>query len=216
MLTYSNESYLELEVEHIDNAHVSGNYLANEIDYTDTNVFEYEFNLAYVPRTFVTTKRVHESLPEFTFTRILGDYLDDCHTYQFPLPIDVTIIIENDEGNVVQVISGLSQSYDFINSEIIFEDFNFDGYLDMRLLRWQEGAHQLNTANYFWLWDTEKSRYVLNKQLMMIGGVTELRTNPDTLKIETWLRVNVYGGIFSYYEYYNGEYILVSSEFRKH
>ena len=188
-----NEPYLKLEPEeYYDRAYEFCNYPA-----------------------YVTTKRIGESLPYFTFTRILGDYLDDSLIYQFPLPVEVTIVIKDDEGTVVQVISGLSQSRSFIDSNITFDDYNFDGYLDMRLLRWQEGAFQLNTTNYFWLWDIEKSQFIINEQLTKIMGFTEINTNQETRQIEAWLRKNVYGGMFYYFAYYNEMYILISSKFRK-
>ena len=39
----------------------------------------------------------------------------------------------------------------------------FDGYLDMRLMRWQDGAGGLLAHEYFWLWDVGKKLFVLNE-----------------------------------------------------
>lgn len=111
----------------------------------------------------VVSMLIHPDLPEFTFSRIIGGYADAYYVYDIPAPIEVSIVIKDDSGTLVQTISGLSQSYGFINSDITFDDYNFDGYLDMRLMRWQDGAGGLLAHEYFWLWDVGKKLFVLNE-----------------------------------------------------
>ena len=213
-----NESYLKLEEteDYFYKSYASDNYPTNEIDYIDTDIFEYDYNTTDVLRTFVTTKRIGESLPYFTFTRILGDYLDDSLIYQFPMPVETTIVIEDDEGNVVQVISGLSQSgirelhhYEY---DLTFDDYNFDGYLDMRLKRWQDGARGLLANEYFWLWDMDKLQFVLNEQLVEIGHAAGLRADSSSQQIVVRQRNGALSN-FYFYEYINELFELVAYEY---
>ncbi|MNI56670.1 hypothetical protein D3C73_1116880 [compost metagenome] len=44
------------------------------------------------------------------------------------------------------------------------DDWNFDGYLDISL--WKDrGGTSLNAPHYYWLWDNEQGRFVINKEL---------------------------------------------------
>jgi len=161
--------------------------------------------------TFIR-KRIHEDMPEFFFTRNIGWFIDDYNESPFPEPREVSITISDDMGNIIQHIPDLSQSYRFMQSGIVFEDFNFDGYLDIRLKRWQDGAGGLLTSEYIWLWDNSSGQFVLNEQLMAIE-YAELSICHETQQIVAFNR----GGnpdyfMLSFYEYQNGEFVLVSHE----
>jgi len=178
-----------------------------------------EADCEYIPHdepiSFVTTKRLNPNMPVFTFIRIIGEYLDDHVIYDIPSAVEVTIVIEDDEGNLIQVISGLSQSsidYSFENYCLKFDDYNFDGYLDMRLLRWQEGAGRLFATEYFWLWDTEISQFVLCEQLVDIGHASGTRANHDTQQIEVRHRTHIFSN-FYFYEYMDGKLKLVAYDY---
>jgi hypothetical protein len=173
---------------------------------------------ADVTEIFTITMRIHEDMPEFTFHRIVSDCTTDMRYlerhWEFTIfSKHVTIVIEDEYGNIIQNISGLTQDDKFICNEIHFEDFNFDGYLDMRLLRWHETAVNLSAYEYFWLWDTEKTQFVLNEQLMEIGIATYLVADQDTKQIRVFHRSG--GGnsrLFEFYEYHNGNFVLVNYE----
>jgi hypothetical protein len=162
------------------------------------------------PLTFTTTMRIHESLPEFTFHRIVGDFVLETRDVDIPQPREVTIIIEDEEGNIIQTISDLTENHYDIDVGIEFADFNFDGYLDMRLVRWSDSGESLRQVDYIWLWDTDEFQFVLNEQLMEIdsAGIT---ANKNTLQIEAWIKY-ANGAKSSFYEYINGELTLVASE----
>jgi hypothetical protein len=158
----------------------------------------------------VSLVRIHEDMPEFTVTRIVGD-LCTMPCLDIPEPRGVSIVIEDNEGNIIQVIPGLTQSNSHAQTEIVFDDYNFDGFLDMKLLRWQEGAGQLRAVTYFWLWDTDEYRYVLNEQLIEIGFTAEINANSDTKQVGTFRR----GGgdflsqIYDFYEFYDGGFVHI-------
>jgi len=159
---------------------------------------------------FVTTIRIHPDMPEFTITRIVGDYLSD--DYFFPEPREVNIIITDENGAIIQEISGLTQSSRNVNGGLSFDDYNFDGYLDMRLLRWQDGAGGLLAQEYFWLWDASTMQFVMHEQLMGIGHSAWLGADQERQRVYVGNR-NLGGHAHLEYEYRNGEFFVVRRGF---
>jgi len=156
----------------------------------------------------VISMRIHPDLPEFTFTRIIGDYANTHYVYDIPVPVETTIVIKDDSGAIVQTISGLSQSRPAIDSDITFDDFNFDDYLDMRLIRWHDTGQSMRAVHYVWLWDAEEFQFILNEQLTEMW-TADITAHSDVQQIETWIR-NIDGFTSSFYIYLNWEFILVS------
>jgi len=160
---------------------------------------------------FISTinMQIHEDMPEFTFHRIIGELVLEGYWIDIPSPREVSIIIEDEDGNIIQEIFGLTQTdWQAIEaSDITFEDLNFNGYLDMRLKRYQHGVGGLLADEYFWLWDAERAQFVLNEQLMAVGQAG-LSANSETQQIETWARMSR-GGYFGFYEWRYGELVQV-------
>jgi hypothetical protein len=153
--------------------------------------------------------RIHESLPEFTFRRIVGELLPNYG--EIPSPREVRIVIEDEEGNVIQTISDLTQSdFSIQHREIEFDDFNFDGYLDMRLERWQDNAGGLLITDYFWLWNTKKSQFVLNEQLVEIEAA-DIAIDSDNQQIVIYNRSDYNGGNLDFYKHHDGRFIFVAN-----
>ena len=161
---------------------------------------------------FTTIARIHPDMPEFTFHRVVGNLLN-LDNLDIPEPRPVTIIIENGTGDIVQIISDLTQSNQMFlwnDSDIIFEDFNFDGYMDMRLLRWSDTGESMRMIDYVWLWDTDISQFILSEQLTRLDAA-DIIANQNTQQIETWIRLSFPIGFrYSYHEYRDGEFVLVS------
>jgi hypothetical protein len=137
------------------------------------------------PETFISTMRLHDAMPALTFVRTVGDAVfayDETQYYGFPNPLEVSIDIKDYEGHVIQFISGLTQNNLFQHNDIMFADYNFDGYLDMSLLRWQDSAGGILENRYFLLWDAGVSQFVLNEQLMDIYHAG-IYANQDTKQI---------------------------------
>lgn len=156
----------------------------------------------------VTTLRIHEHLPELTFTRIVNNTTEMQSEYAIPQPVQINIKIEDSDGNIIQSIPGLSQSKSFLSRNLTFNDYNFDGYLDMRLMRWQDGAGGLLANEYFWLWNAEIAQFVLNEQLMMIGQATALSADQETRQIVVTHRDSDSDKV-SFYEYLDGEFVEI-------
>jgi len=170
---------------------------------------------------FTTTMRIHEDMPEFIFHRKLGAYLAVSYP---PSPGNfdymkryVSIVIMDEDGNLIQEIEGITQGghADWMTADhdlfhIQFEDFNFDGYLDMRLI----GAINPGTAGgvweYFWLWNPSIGQFEQNEQLSELSEMANLGVDHDM----QWIRVNRRGGptrrFYSFFEYIDGEFVLAA------
>jgi len=172
--------------------------------------------------TFITTKRIHEDMPEFTFIRTLVDYIPGwcgevfCTSSQW----SVIITILDEEGNLIQTIDGIRQggesewmTADHDLFELRFDDFNFDGYMDMWLhTSMHHRGFYSNTL--FWLWNPEANQFETNNQLNSINFNSGFRAvNHETRQIETISRVSIVSHRRGFYEYHAGEFIRVASEF---
>ena len=162
-----------------------------------------EYQSEYI---FTTTMRIHEDMPVFTFHRIVGDYAPE-PWHEIPQPREVSIIVKDENGAIIQVISDLTQSSRYGTQGIAFDDFNFDGYLDMRLLRFQDGAGGRLVTEYIWLWDRSASQFALNRQLMDIENAG-LSANQYTRRIEAFHRAGA-DHFFTFFEYHDGEFARI-------
>ena len=208
-----------------DFVHTTDELYMNRADRDYSGITRTDIRTGKITDIFTTTARIHHNMPEFTFHRIVGGYIDDNAQswYDFlPTAREVSIIIEDESGNIIQIISNLTQSTMGwgTGSNIEFDDFNFDGYLDMRLFRWQNSAGGLFTKKYYWLWDTENSQFVLNEQLIEIGHAPHVYLDQDARQVVAVSRfVNRLDGGASntvdFYEYHNGEFILVAHEYHR-
>jgi len=208
-----------IALEYIDGAFVEVSAIVHEFIFMEngefaTRITEFDIIADTEEITYETffRIRIHENMPEFEFVRRIGRLIDNDIEQSLPEPREISITIYDDMGNIIQHISGLSQSDSHILSGIEFDDLNFDGYLDMRLMRWQDGAGGLLANEYFWLWDNSISQFVLNEQLMEIE-YAKLTTCHETSQIVVFNRGD---GTFyyrlSHYEYKDGRFVLISDE----
>ena len=115
---------------------------------------------------FTITKQIYEEMPPFTFHIQFGKQI--MHEYYFHPMHETTILITGPQGEIIQQIDGLFQSIilaDF--NELRFSDLNANGYMDMHLMKMQDGTSGTGT-HYVWMWDAEKELFVLHEQLMEI------------------------------------------------
>jgi len=160
---------------------------------------------------FTTTKGIHPNMPEFTFHRIIGSYVDSEWPGQNPR--EVSIIIEDENGSIIQEITGLTQGgleNDWY--QLSFADYNFDGFLDMHLVRYTHGGASHAVERYFWLWDDTLGEFVENKQLPQIIDASGLYANQETRLVEA--SGLVMGSTFFKYhfEYFDGEFVRVARD----
>ncbi|MCL2198313.1 MAG: hypothetical protein FWB80_05275 [Defluviitaleaceae bacterium] len=157
---------------------------------------------------FPETVKIHPNMPEFTITRIVGDYMPEGYLQWFPEPREVSILIADENGEIIQEIHGLTQSTRNVNGGLSFDDYNFDGYLDMRLMQWQDGAGGLLAQEYFWLWDSAAKQFVLHEQLVQIGHAAWLGADQERQRIYVGNRYSGGHHVLEY-EYDDGVFSVV-------
>jgi len=172
------------------------------------------------PIDLTVTQRINEQMPEFTF-RLTGysehHYLVNHNRTRFYRELvknsveSITITDEN--GNLIQEITDL-QTANQATSETMygfsFDDWNFDGYLDISLWRFPGGS-MLNAPTYFWLWDNSVGQFVRNADLEEFSDFSSLNIISESRRIEGWTRFGAAGGASRVYEYRDGRFIMVES-----
>jgi|GEM_PF-5608922 len=120
------------------------------------------------PMIFTATQQICPNKPAFTFVHKITDSND--------LPLEgggierhSTLTIKDETGRVIQIIEDLTQIWvGAFNPEemgVRFYDFNFDGYMDMKLLLAPGAGQATNRWIYYWLWDETLGLFVQNQQL---------------------------------------------------
>ena len=141
---------------------------------------------------FITTKRINENMPLFTFYHKIGDYTAytffeaERYTRRY---VSITIVDEN--GNLIQIIDGIAQgghsdwmTPDHELFQLRFDDLNFDGYLDIRLITAINPGTARGEWAYHWLWKPELGKFVSNEQLNDLSDMNAIAVNYETSQIE--------------------------------
>ena len=144
---------------------------------------------------YAVTQRIHESLPEFTFTvrgyddgEIAGVSLIEIVGDGFSQRLDTDFELE---------------SWALERLALTFEDFTNDGFLDLRL----QAIYNANGPAQFWLWDKDENKFIENKQLQELNeGRYALSVDEDGRVFSAPQKWEGY-----YYEFRNDEFVLVES-----
>jgi len=156
------------------------------------------------PFEYAATKRIHGSLPEFTFT-LYGQ-----HNNRFPEDHWITInVIEISGEGFHQRLDGFETDGPFYPEDygLTFADFNGDGYLDIQLHKWMGGSMG-NEPSLFWLWDNKRQHFVQNEQLEEISHENGISMTDDG-RLAGYARAGAFGYGVSYYSYINGKFVEV-------
>jgi len=153
---------------------------------------------------YAVTQRIHESLPEFTFT------LHGQHNNRFPEDHWITInAIEISGEGYHQRLDGFETDGPFYPENdtcLQIADFNDDGYLDIRLLKWMGGSLG-NMPSLFWLWDNNKQCFVANKQLEELSESSGIMVRDQRLVSSYNMKGDKWGHSISYYTYENKKFV---------
>ncbi|MDR0916069.1 MAG: hypothetical protein LBN02_02640 [Oscillospiraceae bacterium] len=119
-----------------------------------------------------------------------------------------SLAVYNNDGSLLQEFKWLDTQlplgfYGGIYG-LSFDDYNFDGYTDIRLHSY-EGGSMRNEPSYFWLWDAESGQFVKNEKLEDLSNFAFINfIDIDT--IYAFSRISGYSHYTEYYKYENGEY----------
>jgi len=209
-----------------ENQSVANDYVL--VEYTETEseskALEKEYTQKYqlldTHPVFTTTMRIHEYMPEFTFIRTLGDFVTDFYMIEEERYVSITILDES--SNIIQEIDGIMQGGHGLwmvpeheMFEIRFDDFNFDGYMDMWLITARNPGTAGGEWGYHWIWNPNTGQFELNEQLNQINAcMSWLYVNQDTQQIQISSRGGGGGSwLTSYYEWFEDELILIAEMF---
>lgn len=164
------------------------------------------------PIDFTATIKINIEMPEFDF-RLEGKekkYL----SFEY---IDISkLTISDKNGSFKQEFTNLSTEIWASENKnnmygLAFDDWNFDGYLDVSL--WQEvGGTMRNSPHYYWLWDNKAGLYVENTQLFEISDYSTISIVPNKNQITNFMHIGPEGDSIGYWEYIKDEYIWVKSK----
>ncbi|WP_310603735.1 rhodanese-like domain-containing protein [Anaerosporobacter sp.] len=172
------------------------------------------------PIDFAETIKVNEKMPEFT-VHLTGENIkgyganyDKARYYIISSENHIkNITITDDKGDLVQNIGDLSRGNESLEKAmygLVFEDWNFDGYMDIGLSANCDGAIR-SEPFYYWLWDDRLRRFVKNEELMEISEEGIISINKE----EHLLRCYTYYGLCNearYYKYVKDKFVLVCLE----
>ncbi|MDR0930443.1 MAG: hypothetical protein LBM38_01670 [Clostridiales bacterium] len=169
-------------------------------------------------------QKINPNLSEFRFNIIgekkqeykIWEYKYDANNpkkYEPPIyylkdPINyiTQLKITNDDLGLNQVIELETETMCDLSEDygLFLEDYNFDGYLDIKLFKEENNAHFFYD---FWVWDKTSKKYVESVQLEdLINGSYNDKIVDDTINVTAkgTLALDEY-----YYKYINKEYVLV-------
>jgi len=161
-------------------------------------------------QTFITIQQLHESMPELTFYRIIGEIVNEDENIR-----NVTIKIKED-GEVLQVFDDVTQFFTSNSRrdvkgiedelfEIQFADFTGDGYLDMTLVAALGGSAR-NLPSYFWLWDARAGQFVRNEDLEFVSSFSHVTAIGDGCVV-SYVREGAMGYSYGFWQYTDGEFV---------
>ena len=147
------------------------------------------------------TVQIHPDMPFFTFRRVYTGCDDNRND------VNVSVFVYDAEDNFIQKLFHADAS---LSGSLMFADFNFDGWLDVAVLRYFGRV----AANFF-LWDEDLQLFVENQRLndMHLGGDVIIDEAAGRLMF------NVDEGGFrttAHYDYINGEFVYAVRDFETH
>ena len=174
-----------------------------------------------MPFVYSTTKSINNEIPLTHFTlegEILEGYvlLYDTSkyyaTHKSTAITKLTISCENESFH--QEFTGLQTDTWATEKNMYglsFEDWNFDGHLDIALWRYLGGT-SLNSPHYYWLWDNTTGEFIANTELEEVSDYSSISIDYATEQIRGYSRFGSGGYGIQYYNYQNGSYVMVKSE----
>ena len=89
-----------------------------------------------------------------------------------------------------------------------FDDWNFDGHLDIGLWAYLGGSMR-NDPHYYWLWDNSLKQFIRNEELEEISNISTISVEEN--RLDCYTRLGASGGANAQYEYIKGNFVLVYS-----
>jgi len=186
---------------------IKENFITDTTSFFHTIEFEYIFELgAY---EFIITQEINDANRPFIF-HFFGECIYVCEDGFYGEASDVLALrITDYDGNLIQRIDGISFFPWMGALHISFEDFNFDGFLDMTIIK-HAGGVRGGAPHHIWLWDEEINEFIFNKELSELSHGRNLEVNYETHQVMAW-QSSAAGGNYIILEYIEGTPTEVST-----
>jgi hypothetical protein len=139
-----------------------------------------------------------------------GERIYVCDDGFFGEDTDILAIrITDYDGNFIQQIEGISLVQYSGSLHISFEDFNFDGFLDMTIMKYPGGVRG-GAPHHIWLWNDEINEFIFNEELSEISHGRNLEINTETRQVMAWSS-SVAGRNYIFLEFIEGTPTAVST-----
>ncbi len=92
------------------------------------------------------------------------------------------------------------------NYGLVFEDYNFDGYLDISL-KCCNGGDIHNEPRLFWIWNDKENRFAENEELSYLSSTGKVSVYKNKKLVESY-SYDIANHYQSYFEWNNGKLIL--------
>jgi len=164
---------------------------------------------------FTITQRIQNDMPEFKFNIRGVNVPEGFETFDLVNSKIVSITITDNNGNLIQEITDLhtaipaNRIHDDMHG-FSFDDWNFDGFMDMSLWR-SPGGSMRNNPTYYWLWDNEIGQFVRNEELENMSQWSTPRVDEELLLIACFTRSGWDWNATAYFEYQDGNFVTVKS-----
>jgi len=191
---------------------------------SDTVFYNYFGNLPddeVIPFTFTTTQRISWGVwLDFTIEGIIErSYLitiDKSRYYKSDCVSISTLTINNRDSRVSQAFFDLNTENSYASEDdmygLSFDDWNFDGYLDVSLLR-SPGGTMKNKPTYYWLWDNSAQEYIANDELNELSLESTVMAASELRQVIAFTRTGPIGYFTGYYEFNEiGHLVSVKTE----
>ena len=199
----------------------ASNYLETEIsDISDMPTFSTQAKPEDIitPISYTVTRTINSEIPEFEFklegARVEKTYLSSSQSDYYYSQADTeisTLTVSSKDGSFKQEFTNLSTCTSSSESDMYglsFDDWNFDGYLDVSL--WQYiGGSMGNAPTYYWLWDNDVGMFVANTELGEISESSTVYRDVANKQVKSFTNFGCGGYGEGYYEYINGNYVTV-------
>jgi hypothetical protein len=147
------------------------------------------------------TFKIHPGLLTYVF-HLVGNH--DWNT------IDRIEVSKGTDTTIIQVLKDFEMEPPYRGAKYFQgEDINFDGYADIRLMRWWGATG--NNAYHYWLFDPGKGRFVFNHEL---SDLTNPTPNYKTKRIRSHHVWGMAGNIYddATHVFQNGRLVLIRAE----
>ena len=144
--------------------------------------------------------------------------INDYNPSRYSVWVDAVYIsamtIENPDTGFLQEFTDLETINQYANAEnmygLSFDDWNFDGYLDVSLWRYPGGS-MMNNPSYYWLWDVDTSMFISCEELEEISSISTPTIISETNQLYAYSRGGWAENMQLYYEWHGEQLVLVKS-----